>query len=196
MAVDDPGGGREQCGVAVKRRLQCARGFTGQRLHVEHAIGFGMRPDRLQLFGLVGRRCHDQLAAVLVGNAVLAAVMVQGLFAADAHPRHQASGGIVDAGVDHLAVARRGDGADALSRFQHDHLAAGLGQPARDRKADDASTNNDALNLVHGQLGVRDLARRSGSAALGYGCSVNESLRTTHCFASNYLPNRFALAKH
>jgi hypothetical protein len=69
--------------------------------------------------------------------------------------------------MDHLAVARGGDGADALGRFQHDHLAPSERQPPRDRKADDTRTDNDALNFVHGQLFyVRELARKLGSIAL------------------------------
>ena len=76
------------------------------------------------------------------------AVVVEGAFAVDAHPRHQAAGLVIDAGVDHLAVARGGDGADALGRFEHDHLATGLREPPRDRKADHAGPDDDAVDLV------------------------------------------------
>ena len=71
------------------------------------------------------------------------------MLAADAHPRHQASGRVIDAGVDHLAVARGGDGADAFGRFQHDDFAAGLRQPPRDRETDHARADDDAIDPIH-----------------------------------------------
>ena len=149
VAVDNAGGRREQGGVAVQRRLQLPRGIAREGLQIEHAIGFGVRPDRLQLFGFLGRSGDDQLAAIAVRNAVLPAVFIERALAADAHPRHQAAGLVIDAGVDHLAVARGRDGADAFGRLQHDHLAARLRQPPCDRKTDHPRTDNDALNLVH-----------------------------------------------
>ena len=42
-----------------------------ERLQIAHAIGFGVRPDRLQLCGLRRRRRDDQLAAIAMRNAVL-----------------------------------------------------------------------------------------------------------------------------
>ena len=90
-------------------------------------------------------------------NALFAAVSIQRLFAADAHPRHQAARPVVDAGVDHLAVARGGDGADPLGRFQHDHLAAALSQPPRHGKTDHSRTDDDALDLFHVENSDPDL---------------------------------------
>ena len=96
----------------------------------------------------------DQLAAIAMRDAVVPAISIERALAADAHPRHQAARLVIDAGVDHLAVARGRHGADRLGRLQHDHLAAGLRQPPRDRKADHARTDNDALNLVHSRLQI------------------------------------------
>ncbi len=132
VAVDDPGGRRQQCGVAVQRRLHRAGGFARKQLHVAHAIGLGMGADRLQLFGLFRRGRDDQLAAIAIGDAVLLAITVKRMLAADAHPRHQAAGTVVDAGMDHLAVTRGGHGADPLGGFQHDHFAPCLCQAACD----------------------------------------------------------------
>ena len=92
----------------------------------------------------VGR--DDQLAAVDVRHALLGAVGVERLAAGDAEPRHEAAGRIVDAGVDHLAVARGGLGADAFGGFQDDHLAPGQRQRARHRQADDAGAHHDAID--------------------------------------------------
>ena len=79
VAVDDAGGRREQGCVAVQRRLQGAGGVTGKRLHVEHAIGFGMAADRLQLFGFLRRGRDDQLAAIAVRDAVIPAIGIERL---------------------------------------------------------------------------------------------------------------------
>jgi hypothetical protein len=120
-----------------------------KKLHVVDAIGFGVGPDRLQLFGFLRRRRDDQLAAIAVRDAVLAAISVERALAADAHLRHQAAGPVIDAGMDYFAVARRGHRADAFGRLQHDHFAARLGEMPRDRKPDHPGSNDDAINLVH-----------------------------------------------
>ena len=115
-----------------------------------------------------GCRRDDQLAAIAMRDAVVAAILVQRVLAADAHLRHQAAGAVIDAGVDHLAVARGGHGADALGGLQHDHFAARLGQPPCDRKADHPRSDDDAINLVHVSFRSGNLARKSAVAALGY----------------------------
>ena len=136
-----------------------------EQLHVVDAVGFGMGADRLQLFGFLRRRRDDQLAAIAMGDAVIAAIAVERVLAADAHPRHQAAGGVIDAGVDHLAVARGGHGADALGRLQHDHFAARLRQPPRDRKPDHARSDDDAINLVHVSFKIREFSAQDRSLA-------------------------------
>ena len=161
VAVDDAGGGREQGCVAIQRRLQCARGIAREGLQIKHAIGLGVSPDRLQFRGLIRRRRDDQLTAVAMRDAVIAAVLIQRALAADAHPRHQAPRRIIDAGVDHLAVARRGCGPDTFRRLQDDYLAACLRQPPRDGEADHPRTDNDALNFIHSQLGPGYSTRRA-----------------------------------
>jgi hypothetical protein len=83
---------------------------------------------------------------------MLPAVFIERLLAADAHPGHQAAGLVIDPGVDHLAVARGRDGADAFGGLQHDHLAACLREPPGDRKTDHPRTDNDALYLVHSRF--------------------------------------------
>ena len=160
VAVDDAGGRRQQRRLAMKRRLQRARCLAGERLQIGDAVGLGMRPDRSQLLGFLRRRRDDQLAAIAMRNALVAAVTVQRLLAADAHPRHQAARPVIDAGMDHFAVARGGDGADSLGGFQHDHLAAALCQPPRHGKADHSRTDDDALDLFHVKILIRILVRQ------------------------------------
>src|SRR5690349_25071551 len=102
-----------------------------------------MRADRLQLFSFARSRRHDELAAMAMRNAVVAAILVERALAAYAHLRHQAAGAVIDAGMDHLAVARGGDGADAFSSLEHDDFAARLGQPPGNRKPDDPRSDDD-----------------------------------------------------
>ena len=206
VAVDDPCGGREQRGVAVQRRLQRARHVTGEGLQVEHAIGFRVSPDRLQFCGFFRRGCDDQLAAIAMRDAVVAAIFIQRTLAADAHPRHQASRGIIDAGVDHFAVARRGDGADTFRRLQDDDLAAGLRQPPRNRKTDHPRTNDDALNFVHSRVQIRGLrvvrsgvepraGVRPGSLGVHYRSVEDDLFNESVRFLSACFPERIPVSE-
>src|SRR5712664_1044522 len=191
VAVDNAGGRREQGGVAVQRRLQCARGIAGEGLQIEHAVGFGVSPDRLQPQGFLRRCCDDQLAAIAMRNAVIRTVFIEGTLTADAHPRHQAAGRIIDAGVDHFAVARRGNGADTFGRFQNDHLAAGLCQPPGDGKTDHPRTDDDALNFVHSQFGsglVFYPTRRAPQGVGAFGFNLIPTLSL--CLAWSFLQDR------
>src|SRR5207244_11413153 len=165
-------------------------------LQMVDAIGFGMRPDRLQFFGFARCRRDDQLAAIAMGNAVIAAILVERALAAHAHLRHQAAGAVIDAGVDHLAVAGGGDGADALGSLEHDHFAARLGQPPCDREPDHPSSDDDAIDLVHVSFGPENRAWKSALAKPGHRPSVRRSGQTTRWFGSEYAANAVLLVKH
>ena len=116
-----------------------------------------MAQERLVL-GLV--RGDDQLAAAPVLDAARLGVAVEELLALDAGPRLQAARRVVDAGVDHLAVARAGLGADRVGALEDDDLAPGRGQPLRDREPDDAGPDDDAVDAVQRQSPA-DRASRS-----------------------------------
>ena len=134
----------------------------GQDAHVVDAVDRGALADVSELAVLLGVGGDDQLAAIAMRNAVIGAISVERMPAADAHLRHQAAGAVVDAGMDHLAVARGGHRADALGRLKHDHFAAGQSEPAGHRKPDHTRSDNDAINSVHGQCQVRDFGARLG----------------------------------
>jgi hypothetical protein len=129
-------------------------------------------------------------------DAVVVAIPVQRMLAADAHLRHQAVGAVIYSGVDHFAVARGGHGADALRGFQDDHLAAGLGQPPCDREANHSRSDDDAINLVHGSFGSGNPARKSAVAVPSEDRFVRRSVPTTRWFASKYTSNAVPLVKH
>ena len=73
----------------------------------------------------------DELAAPRMRHAALGAIGVQAVLAGDAGARFERAGRVVDPGVDHLAVARAGLGADHAGRLEEQHLAARHRQLAR-----------------------------------------------------------------
>jgi hypothetical protein len=149
VAVDDPGGGGVQRGRAAQRGLHRARLGFRQQAQVGHAVGGGALADPLQPAGLLLRGRDDQLAAIVVRHAAVAAEIVEAALAVDAGARDQAAGGVVDAGMDDLAVAGRGLGADALGGVEHQHLAPGQRQGAGDGEPDHAGADHDRIELLH-----------------------------------------------
>ena len=105
VAVDDAGRGRKDCAFRLERRLEPAGFIAGQPDEIVDAVGPGLRLERREPGGL-GRVCrHDQLAAAPMGDAVLAAEIVEQGLALDAEPRFGESGLVIDPGVDDFAVA-------------------------------------------------------------------------------------------
>ena len=84
-----------------------------------------------------------------MGHAFLGAVGVKLAAAGDTKSSHEAVGGVVDAGMNDLAVARGGFGPDRLRRFQDDDFTPRDGQRARRGQAHDAGTHYDAIDLLH-----------------------------------------------
>ena len=127
---------------------------------------------------------HQQLAAARVRHAVLGAEGVEQLLAAHAQRRPQAAGRIVDAGVDHLAVARARLRADQLVLLQHHRLMAGQGERARHRQPDDAGPDDNGLHVrrhaplpCRGAFYTRDAPSRKTRQRL----SVNPRSLTFRC---------------
>ena len=149
VAVDDPGCRRQKSAGAQQVWFQgdCLGG--GQDAHALDAVDLRSLLDAGQhrVFLRIGR--HDQLAAIDVGHTFLGAVGVKLAAAGDAKSSHQAVGGVVDAGMNDLAVARGGFSADRLRRFQDDDFTPRYGQRARHREAHDAGTHHDAIDLLH-----------------------------------------------
>src|SRR5262249_14040232 len=80
-------------------------------------------------------------------HGVLRAEPVEQLLTPHAKRRAQTAWRIVDAGVDHLAVARGGLRADQLVLFQHQHAMPGLGQCFTYRQPHYAGTDDDGLDI-------------------------------------------------
>src|SRR5262249_10495683 len=95
-----------------------------QHRDVLDAVYLRLLVYRLELadVGVLGD--DEQLAELAVRNAVRLAIGIEHAARAGAVLRPLAAGRIIQAGVDHLAVARRGAGADRASRLGDDHVVA------------------------------------------------------------------------
>jgi hypothetical protein len=105
-----------------------------------------MRRQRFDLDQLrrIGR--HDQLAAIVVGDAVRSAEFVEHAPSARRMAGAQRAGRIINAAMDHLAVARGHAVADAASRLGDDHVVAAQRRRACDREPDHSGANNEDLH--------------------------------------------------
>ena len=149
VAVHNAGRRRQQRRVAGQRGLQRA-GFVGaEQPQVVHAVGGGALLNGAQFIDLRGAGGHDQLAAALVRHAAFGAVGVQLLLALHAQPRLERAGRVVDAGVNHLAVARAGAGAKGVGGLQQHDLAAGQRQRACHRQPNHACADHDCVHGLH-----------------------------------------------
>ena len=87
-----------------------------------------------------------------MADLVRGAIFVKLRFPDHAKARFQAVFWVINTGMNHFAVTRRGLGANGFRLLQHDDLPAAERQGAGDRKADNAGTDNDTLDFVaHGQ---------------------------------------------
>ena len=184
MAVDDPGRRREQRARAGQRRLQRRRLARKQRRSSTPLASARawMTRSRSASSSAGG---HDQLAAVPVRDAALAAIGVERVLAGRRRSRAiRLPARVIDAGVDHLAVARGGLGADPVGRIQHQHLAPGQRQRPGDGKADHPGADDNALHLVHSRTLIP-----WGCRPFGLGCAVVE------CRASPDQPRSRTMAR-
>ena len=154
VAVDDAGGRRQQRGLAGQVRLQRQRLGLREQLQVIHAVAGCALADGTQLVHLRRAGGDYQLAAAPVRDAAFGAVAVQKLFPLHAQPRLERPLRVVDARVDHLAVARAGGGAEAFRRLQHQHLAPGQRQRTRHRQAHHTGADDHGIDLLPAHAGV------------------------------------------
>src|SRR5205807_1366059 len=93
-------------------------------------------------------RGDDELFAAPMRNGAPGAELVEPLTPSDAQLRLERARRIVDAGVDHLAVARTRPGAEARGGFEDQHLAPGERQLPRHREAHDAGADPAVKAIV------------------------------------------------
>ena len=133
MAVEHAGFRRRQRADAEQFRLQRARGIAADQFEPLDAIGLALHLERLdpgKFFRIGG---HNELAALIMGDTMRGAELVEHAPAAGRVASPQRAGRIIDAGMDHLAVARRDAVADTAGRFGDDHFMAAQRRGAGDR---------------------------------------------------------------
>jgi hypothetical protein len=150
MAVDDAGGRRPECCLAVQRGLQTSCGQAVEKLKVIHTVGAGVGFHLGESANLLCRGGDHQLAATAVCDAVAPAEGIELVPPLNAHPRPEGPRGVVKTRMDDLAVAGTGGGAKGVLRFQDDDFTAlqrqgaGTGQPYH------TCADHDAVCLFHG----------------------------------------------
>ena len=141
-----PDFGRNERAGAEQLRFERARRIAANQLESFDAVVKPLRQNRFDLAKLRGVSGHDQLAALLVGDAVRGAEFIEHAPSARRMAGTQRSGRIIEAAVDHLAVARGYPIADAAGRLGDDHvMAATRGRP-RDGEPDHTCANDENLH--------------------------------------------------
>ncbi len=147
VAVDDAGRGREQRANAPDGRfeLHCLR--CRQLNQIINAVAGGRLLDfaKARELLIVGR--DDEFFAARIINAIFLAEPVELMLAINAEVRPQAVLGIVDAGVNDLAVARTRLRTDQIMALGDDHLLARHGEGPGNGKTDHAGPYNDGLHI-------------------------------------------------
>jgi hypothetical protein len=116
-----------------------------------HPVDLRLLEDRLQAFGLAVIGGDHQLAGLAVRHAVRRAEIVQHPPRARAVVGALRPGRIVQAGMDHLAVARGDAGADAAGGFGDEYLVPGERRRPRHREPDHAGSDHQDLHLAPAQ---------------------------------------------
>lgn len=151
MGVDDAGGRALQSASLGPDALAALLDFlAGHPPHGHADVVAAERMDPLQCLPLRLVLRHNPLACPPVSDAVPVAEGIQQVLAAETQLRLEARLAVVDACVDHLAVARAGLGAHGRVTLNEHGGGAGLeGELAGDGETDDAAADDlDGIMLV------------------------------------------------
>src|SRR6185295_5604637 len=128
MAVDDAGRRRMQRAHAEQLGLHAGDFVLRDPVDVADAVGMRFPTDRPELAELLLIRRYDELSTTAVRDAMARAVFVEQMLALDAGTSLERALGVIDAGVDHLRVARAGVRADSVLGVQNDDFASRHGE--------------------------------------------------------------------
>ena len=146
MAVDDAGHRRQEGGEAGEIGLERPRLRAREPSEILDPVGARFRHDGAERGDLFLGDRDDQLADSAVRHAALRAIFIEPLAPGDAGARLEAALWIIESGMDHFAVARRGMGADPALLLEQQHVAAGQGQGPRHCQSDDAAAHHHAFD--------------------------------------------------
>jgi hypothetical protein len=148
MLIDDATGGAMQYRGTAHLRLQFV-GFGGrEQAHARDFIAtcaFLQGEQHLLFVVTIG---DDELATVLVFDAAGRAVLIERAIARHAETGLETSGRVIQAGVDHAAVACRSDGAVMALGFKQQYLTTGERKCARHRETYHTCADHDAFDPI------------------------------------------------
>ncbi len=149
--VGSGGGGREKGALEGPHARFDGFGLRGGQGFQFDPIGLAAALQFVKLRQVRGVPGHHQLAAAVNREVPALAVFVKDAVALAREPRLQAVGAIVEAGVEHAAVAAAG--VEAAVRFLFQEHDARIGESALefagDAQSDNAAANNQKIRGVH-----------------------------------------------
>jgi hypothetical protein len=141
-------GGRQQRLRRDKGGLERARLVAAQSDEIVDAVGLRLRLEGGELARLVLARRHQEVPAAPMPDAIIAAEVIEAGSSVNPESRFAQPGGVIDARVNDLAVARADPDADPVLAFDDDHFAAGARQLAHDGEADDAGADDKTVDSL------------------------------------------------
>lgn len=146
-------------------RFRAPRLALIQPRKIEDTAIAGVSLDCLKCFQLRHVDGDGELAATTMGDAVHLTIAIQKLLAGNAQRGLERCGRVVNAGMNHLAVARTGVHAELPLALGDDHFPAAASQCPGDRQADDAGADHHALRLAQRRSTALAAAMNSSTSA-------------------------------
>jgi hypothetical protein len=149
MAIHDTCAHRMKRTDAPKSGLQFEGFGSTQPDKISHAVlrrTSGYLVENAQLIMVDG---NNELSAQRIWDGTRLAVVDEQFASLNAQARHETARGIVDAGVNNLAVSGRSMHPDRNFPFQHDYLVPCARQLTSDGKTDNACSDHDAVDFGH-----------------------------------------------
>src|SRR5436853_6344176 len=142
-----------------------------------HAVAFAGGAQLLESWDLAVAVCDDQLSAPPLRNAVCGAELVEHARTFDTVARFERSRGIVNTGMNDLAVVGARAHAGPRLSLQHAHAAPAACHRFRRAQPHHASTNHDDVDLFHLPQPMKyDLRIARLAAAHASGCRFRYSI--------------------
>jgi len=155
LGGEDARAGNFESGHAGDVRLAGANGGGVKDAHAGDAVGFAAALEIFQFGGLVGVGGDEEFSGAAMGNVVGGAEFVGEAIAFEAVARFEGVSRVVEAGMDHAAVARAGGHAGFGKRFDEKDVVPAGGEFAGDGAADDSAADDEDVGLVHGVKRIR-----------------------------------------
>jgi hypothetical protein len=161
MGVDDTGTRREQARRGTQRRLPAANLVGAQHLEARSTVRQTALPQLLEDANLFFAGGDDDLPQLPMGNPAILAVPIEPLPTLHTRARLERSLRIVDARVNHFAVAARDLAGDPVVSLEHHHTAVRAGQGRRGGQTDHPGAHHHHIRLVTHRGTVRSRSTKA-----------------------------------